>query len=130
MIALDTNILARYLLNDTPEQASAAQARLAGPEWCTAPITVFLELVWVLESRGLKHEEISFALRHLYSIKHFMPQYFDVLASALQWYESGMDFADSIHLAMSTQESAFITFDKSLFKKARRLGAFPEVILC
>lgn len=45
MIALDTNVLARYLLNDDPKQANAAAALLRKQETFTAPITVILELV-------------------------------------------------------------------------------------
>ena len=45
MITLDTNILAPYLLNDSPTQADIAEKLLHGSEPCTAPITVFLELV-------------------------------------------------------------------------------------
>lgn len=41
MIALDTNILARYLLNDSPAQADIAEKLLHGATPCTAPITVF-----------------------------------------------------------------------------------------
>jgi len=59
MIALDTNILARYLLNDSPAQADIAEKLLRGSEPCTAPITVFLELVWVLESCDCERAEIG-----------------------------------------------------------------------
>ena len=52
MIAVDTNILARYLLNDERKQAQIAAAIVEGDEDLTAPVTVFLELVWVLESYG------------------------------------------------------------------------------
>ncbi len=45
MIALDSNILARYLLNDSLAQADIAKMLLHGTEPCTAPITVLLELV-------------------------------------------------------------------------------------
>lgn len=48
MIALDTNVLARYLLNDDPEQSGAAAALLKKRQTYTAPPTVLLELVWVL----------------------------------------------------------------------------------
>ncbi|RZT03957.1 hypothetical protein SAMN05216319_4265 [Duganella sp. CF402] len=57
MISLDTNILARYLLNDTPSQAIIAQ-QLLEREPFTVPITVFLELAWVLESLGSTRGEI------------------------------------------------------------------------
>ena len=43
MIALDTNVLARYLLTDDRKQAEIATALLEGQEQFTAPPTVILE---------------------------------------------------------------------------------------
>ena len=45
MIAVDTNVLARYLLNDEPKQARAAAALLASDS-VVVPPTVLLELVF------------------------------------------------------------------------------------
>jgi predicted nucleic-acid-binding protein len=42
MIALDTNILARFLLNDDPAQFKQARDLLAQPQDYTAPPTVLL----------------------------------------------------------------------------------------
>ena len=129
MIALDTNILARFLLNDTPAQAAIAAQLLHGTERCTAPITVFLELVWVLESHGCRRAEIALAIRALCGLNNFVPQNLDALAQAIQAYEAGMDFADALHLALSANASAFKTFDQSFVKTARKLRAAPEVSL-
>ena len=49
MIALDTNILTRSLLNDDPVQFKQARDLHARPNEYTAPPTMMLELVWVLE---------------------------------------------------------------------------------
>ncbi|WP_211465738.1 type II toxin-antitoxin system VapC family toxin [Collimonas silvisoli] len=127
MIALDTNILARYLLNDSPAQADSAEKLLHGSEPCTAPITVFLELVWVLESCDCEPVEIVKSIRLLCGLENFRPQNLDVLAYALHWYEGGMDFGDALHLAMSAKENGFKTFDKAFLKKAKELGAYPIV---
>ena len=58
MIALDTNILARYLLGDEPAQAKAAATLLAEEKDFTVPPTVMLELVWVLKVNGCSREDI------------------------------------------------------------------------
>ena len=47
MIALDTNVLARFYLNDEPVQARVA-ARLLMEEDIFIPKTVLLELEWVM----------------------------------------------------------------------------------
>ena len=127
MIALDTNILARYLLNDPPAQSDLAEKLLLGPEKCTAPITVFLELVWVLESCDCDRMAIIKSIRLLCGLENFKPQNLESLFYALSWYGDGMDFADAIHLALSLKESEFKTFDKSLTKKAYELALYPTV---
>ncbi len=45
MIALDTNVLARLLLQDDANQFDRARALLASNQQFTAPVTVLLELV-------------------------------------------------------------------------------------
>lgn len=127
MIALDTNILVRYLLNDSPSQADVAEQLLHGTETCTAPVTVFLELVWVLESYDCERTQIAQSIRLLCGLENFKPQNLDALAYALHWYEGGMDFGDALHLAMSTKETGFKTFDKAMVKIAKNIGAHPNV---
>jgi predicted nucleic-acid-binding protein len=126
MISLDTNVLARFLLNDTPAQAAAAESILSGKEKCTAPVTVFLELAWVLESCGCARDEIAGAIRLIFGMDNFTIQDLDILVSALQWYENDMDFADSLHLAMSAGCSEFKTFDKALVKASKKLATIPS----
>jgi predicted nucleic-acid-binding protein len=129
MIALDTNILARYLLNDSPAQADIAEKLLHGKDHCTAPITVFLELVWVLESCDCERAEIAKSIRLLCGLENFKPQNLDALAYALHWYEGGMDFGDALHLAMSAKETRFKTFDKAFVKYAKASEVHPPVEL-
>lgn len=63
MIALDTNILVRYLLNDDEAQAEIAEMLLTSGKTCFIPITVWLELVWVLECYDCQRQDIAKALR-------------------------------------------------------------------
>ncbi|HZP93908.1 MAG TPA: type II toxin-antitoxin system VapC family toxin [Burkholderiales bacterium] len=121
MIALDTNVLARYLLKDDPKQASAAAALLKQRENYTAPITVMLELVWVLQANGCSREEVLLGMRTLLGLPNFRPREYEALISALRWFESGMDFADALHLALSLGDEAFRTFDKALIRDATRI---------
>jgi predicted nucleic acid-binding protein len=41
-----------------------------------------------------------------------------ILAQALDWMESGMDFADALHLAKTEGCSPFLSFDRQLAKTA------------
>lgn len=128
MIALDTNVLARYLLADEPRQFAAAKRVLSGADECTAPLTVFLELVWVLEARELQRDDIARGLRALLGLVHFKPREPHALASALVWYEQGLDFADALHLAQSSEADSFASFDAKLAKRAKKLQARPAVV--
>ena len=128
MIALDTNVLVRYLLADGPRQFAAAQALLDSAQVCTAPLTVLLELVWVLESRGLGREDIAAGLHLLLGLANFRPQQPQVLAQSLAWYAQGLDFADALHLAQCRNVDAFASFDKQLGKRAGALATRPSVI--
>ncbi len=127
MIALDTNILARYLLNDDAGQAEAATRLLSQKQTFTAPPTVLLELVWVLKVNGCTREEIAKGLRLLFGLPNFKPKEFEALCYALQWFEQGMDFGDALHSALSAADEAFCTFDKALGKHAKSCAAMPKV---
>jgi len=129
VIALDTNILARYFLNDDPKQSKAAIALLSKKQIYTAPPTVILELVWVLRVNGCEREQIIKALRLLLGLPNFKPKQFEALCYALRWYEEGMDFGDALHMALSAGDQAFCTFDKTLSKVALESGALPTVRL-
>ena len=128
MIALDTNILVRYLLNDDEAQAEIAEALLASGKTCFIPITVWLELVWVLECYDCQRQDIAKALRHLLGLPHLQMGEPLALLRALNGFEGGADFADALHVALSTQAESFVTFDQTLVKQAKRLDLQPPVI--
>jgi predicted nucleic acid-binding protein len=46
----------------------------------------------------------------------------DLVYQAIQWHESGLDFADALHLATSQQHSSFLTFDNKFIRKAKGLS--------
>ena len=127
MIALDTNILARFLLNDDPAQFKLARELLARPVNYTAPPTVLLELVWVLESYNCTRVEVVQALHMLLGLPNFKPKFFEAICYAVNWYKEGLDFGDALHLALSAGDDAFATFDKALGKVAAQNVIAPQV---
>lgn len=127
MIALDTNVLARYLLDDDAEQSSAAAALLKKRRTYTVPPTVLLELVWVLSVNDCSRAEISRALKHLVGLPNFKPREFEAVCRAIQWHEQGMDFGDALHLALSARDEQLLSFDRALVNLAGRIGAAPAV---
>ena len=126
MIALDTNVLARYLLADDANQTRAARALIEDTEaefW--VPITVVLELAWVLRTKEVPGGEIAARLRELLTLRSMHPQMPDAVFQALRWAEQGLDPADALHLALSGKASRFLTFDAALARHAGKLGTQP-----
>jgi len=127
MKALDTNVLARLLLKDDLTQFKKAQALLASDAQFTAPVTVMLELVWVLESNDCSPSEICRGLGLLMNLHNFKPAHEHVIRKALTAYANGLDFADALHLGLSQKEEVLLTFDKSFVKQASQMNQLPAV---
>jgi predicted nucleic-acid-binding protein len=128
LIALDTNILARYLLDDEPAQARAARRLLADAKaeyW--VPVTVVLELAWVLRKGDAPRSVVMERLRDLLSLRNVRVQNAELVFQALRWAAQGMDLADALHLVLSGKAERFATFDEALVKQARKLGVQPPV---
>lgn len=127
MIALDTNILVRLLLKDDAAQFKQACELLSRADMYTAPTTVMLELVWVLETEDFSRAQILQSLRTLLGLPNFKPKSFEALCHAIKWYEAGMDFGDALHLALSEGDDVFVSFDKTFGKIAAQHDTAPAV---
>jgi hypothetical protein len=124
--ALDTNVLARFFVDD-PDDAQAARQRPAAiaalSQRSFVSVTVLLELEWVL--RGfyeLAAKDISKVLRALASIPHVTLEDRDSVLLALDAFDKGLDFADALHVVRASRASSFVTFDRRLVKRAQSLG--------
>jgi predicted nucleic-acid-binding protein len=125
MRAVDTNVIVRYLVGDDPQQAEKAR-RLIGHAPIFVPRTVLLEVEWVL--RGvyeLPSSRIIPALRTLAGLPEVSIEDAPLVAKAMDWAETGMDFADALHLAASTQCDSLLTFDRRFARAGTRLGVLP-----
>ncbi len=129
MIALDTNILARFLLRDDVAQSETAARLLESGREFTAPPTVILELVWVLTGKGFTRSDTSRALRSLLGLPSFSCAYARELLAAIRLHELGLDFADAFHLSLSDDCEGFMTFEVRFAKRATSLDAAPSVAL-
>ena len=126
MRALDTNVLARFFVDD-PDDPQAARQRPAAiaalSERAYIPITVLLELEWVLRGfYALPAKDVVRVLRALAGIEHVTLEDRDAVLTAIDACERGLDFADALHVARSARASAFVTFDRRLAKRARMLA--------
>jgi predicted nucleic-acid-binding protein len=112
MIAVDTNVVVRFLLIDDPRQSAQAHDVFAA-ERVFIPDTVILETVWVLDfSYKLDKATIAAGLRRLFGLANVHLRDGAQMALALEWYENGLDFADALHLAQSAHCTRMLTFDR------------------
>jgi predicted nucleic acid-binding protein len=126
MLVVDTNVLVRYLTNDDTAQAARARRLLAQHD-VFVPLTVLLEAEWVLRSVfGFAAAAVAGALRGFAGLPRVTLEDPGVAATALEWSERGLDFADALHLAAARAHDGFVSFDKAPARTARRLGA-PSV---
>jgi predicted nucleic-acid-binding protein len=123
VIAIDTNVVVRFLVNDDREQARRACALIGGEEVFVAT-TVLLESEWVLRSAyQLPRQELFNALRAFLDLPRVSAQDREAAVAALHWAEQGMDFADALHLASAAECDTFASFDRGLKQTAAKLGA-------
>lgn len=134
MIGLDTNVLARYYIEDSADPESTRQRTAARKLFeAGTPLmvskTVLLELEWVM--RGYYEFTPSQSVevfQHLLSQPHVRVEDRDAVTEALAHYRKGLDFADALHHASYRQCKTMFTFDDRRFaRRARRLGLVPAV---
>ena len=126
MIALDTNVLVRFLVKDDEAQSRRAtklieQAVAAGEQIFIGDI-VMCETVWVLASAyRFSRTEIVDALSLLLRAKSVVFRSADRVARALDAYRKGKgDFADYLirEHASSAGAETVVTFDRALLKES------------
>ncbi len=128
MIALDTNVVVRFLVNDDKQQALRARTLIeVGDTYI--PLTVMLESEWVLRSAyGFSATDILTFFRALLGLPGVSVGAPVQLAAALNGYEQGLDFADALHTAFSANAASFATFDAQLRQRARRVPGMINVV--
>ena len=117
MNAVDTNILARFLLRDDAEQYRLAVSVLTGGAF--VPLTVLMETAWLLGSRYRQpRDAVVAALRTVMSISGVVIEAAPHINWAFARSEAGADIADVIHLVAAHDMPAFVTFDRALVRLA------------
>jgi predicted nucleic-acid-binding protein len=121
MIAVDTNIVVRFLVRDDETQATLAASLIHTNEIWVAK-TVLLETEWVLRRLyGFTPENVDGGFRTLAGMSTVFLEDEAAVAKALDWFAQGLDFADALHLASAGSAKRFATFDQKLVKRAGRL---------
>jgi len=140
MIGLDTNILARYYIEDESESESDSEAKkqhklakkiIESGQPLMICMTVILEFEWIM--RGYYHfstDEISSVFKHLLSLPHVKIENFRVVQKAVINFEKGFDFADALHHASYRDCESMASFDDKKFsRRSKRFGLIPSVFV-
>lgn len=119
MIALDTNVLVRFLTQDEPAQAARATRlfrRLTPESPGFVAREVIVELVWVLErSHALSSEAITVAVQGLLTAAEIEVEAADDVGNAVvRNRDEGLGFADQMIAAAGRRAGAaeLVTFDR------------------
>ncbi|HVY22592.1 MAG TPA: type II toxin-antitoxin system VapC family toxin [Steroidobacteraceae bacterium] len=126
MPGLDTNVLVRWLVDDDARQSARIRKlfRSTGADDAAlfVPVTVSLELEWVLRSRyQFNKMEVIETMVALLETRDMQFQSEAAIEWALHLYrESTAEFADCLHAALSASEGypPLLTFDVKAAKLA------------
>ena len=121
MLAVDTNIVIRLLVNDDQQQGALAR-RLFESDQIWIGVTVLLEAAWVLESvYELTAAEAVTALRGLLGLPNVRVEDATAVVAALEAADKGIELADALHLVRAPDGVEFATFDRGLAKAGRKV---------
>ncbi len=118
MIAVDTNVVLRLLLDDDAGQVAAVRALMLR-EPLYVSLGVLLEAGWVLQSRyGLPRVEVADALKLVASLDRLIVARLPLALWAIERFRAGADLADMVHLASAAKIGRLATFDRRVAKDA------------
>jgi predicted nucleic-acid-binding protein len=128
MIALDTNVVVRYLAQDDPKQSAVATRFIEGTLTQENPgfvaCVTLCEIAWVLaESYGAGRERVRQVIEGLLTAKQLFVESADLVWKALKALdETAADFSDALigEIARFHGSEKVVTFDKA----AAKLSAF------
>ena len=129
VIAVDTNVLLRVLLDDAGAQSQSAAARglVQRADAVHISVVVFVETLWTLQrSYGYPKALVAKAADGILTHPKYRVESAGQLRRALERYSTGnIDFADAVALEHALEcEAPLHTFDKKLakLKGAQLLG--------
>ena len=129
MIAIDTNVLVRYLVDDDPGQAEVARtllAELTSERQGFICREVIVELSWVLDrAYGFSRDQVSSVIQELAATEELSVEAADdVVRAAEECRQGGTGFSDRMIAAAARRSgaTAIYTFD-------RRAARLSEVTL-
>jgi predicted nucleic-acid-binding protein len=128
-VFLDTNVFLRYLTNDLPPQADAAEALLleaeAGELKLITSSLVVAEIVWTLSSYyRLSKEDIRQKILAILNTPGLEVEEARLILQAVNWYvEKNVDFLDAYNASWLEDKGleTVYTFDQKHFQRFENL---------
>jgi predicted nucleic-acid-binding protein len=119
VVAVDTNVLLRLLVDDpqAPEQCAMARKRVGNEERVFVPFIALVETIWVLrDSYAFSKKQILEVFTRLLENERYEIANGRVFADALtSFLGANVDFADcAIHAEARRAGTGLLTFDRKL----------------
>ena len=128
MIAVDTNVILRFLTREPEAQFKSARALFErGGLFISSPVVfvVFFTLTGTI--LALSDEDALTALEALFSLPGVSVQEAGAFEAAIAHARQGLPFKDACVLAFSREADELVTFDRLFAKRAAKLGLRPAV---
>ncbi|TFW14899.1 type II toxin-antitoxin system VapC family toxin [Duganella callida] len=136
MTGLDTNVLARYYINDITDaeaqrQRPLAQSLIDSGQTLAICKTVIIELEWLMRGKyNMKPPMIIGVYQHMLSMANFTIEDRPALIMALTSYQQGPSFTDALHHASYRTSGSMASFDDRKFaRRVAALGLRPPVVV-
>ena len=127
MIAIDTNIILRYVLNDDLRLSEIA-TELIEQRGCYMPLLAFTETGYVLRSLYQAPDtQLLSLMRSVMAQPRVVVEKEARLTLALDGFAQGIDWFDAMLWASCPEDATLLTFDRKFAKKAGRMEWQPAV---
>jgi predicted nucleic-acid-binding protein len=129
-VSVDTNVLARAILQDDPDQSRAARALLKEASVIAVSLPCLCELVWVLRHGAkLPKDDVAAVIRSLLDTGNVMMNR-PAVEAGLAILIAGGDFADGImaHEGEWLGGERFVSFDKKAVTLLTQQGIKTELL--
>ena len=135
-VGLDTNVLARYFVEDdadavTQKQREAARRLIESGRPLAVAKTVLLEFEWVLRGHyQLERRDVGAAMLHLLALPQVRIEDRERVSAAVDMLLDGFDFADALHHVSYRDCESVATFDDRRFaRRAQARALVPRIYI-
>lgn len=130
-ITIDTNILLRIFVADDEVQYQKSIELLESIDEFFVPVTVFIEVVWVLtQTYKLPKSDVFEVLLDFIENSEKLVCDTKMVRTGLQMLQNNGDFADMINAYIGNEHgyAHFVTFDKKASQKLNQLGYIATLL--